>query len=130
LDHIAVAVNSIAEALPFYESLGLPFTAPQSIPTEKVTVAMLPPLELLEPSSEDSPISKFLATRGPGLHHIALRVPDLNAAIDRLRQDGARILNEPRAGADGHIYVFVHPASTGGVLLELIQTSLPNQEHK
>ena len=124
LDHIAIAVRSIADALPFYESLGLKPTAPQFIPTEKVTVAMLAPLELLEPSSQDSPISNFLAKRGPGLHHIALRVPDLNAAVERLRQKGARILNEPRAGADGHTYVFIHPASTGGVLLELIQ------EHK
>jgi LAO/AO transport system kinase len=124
LDHIAVAVRSLAEALPFYESLGLTPTGPQFIPAERVTVSMLPPLELLEPSSQDSPISNFLAKRGPGLHHIALRVPDLNATIEHLRTNGARILNEPRAGADGHIYVFVHPASTGGVLLELIQ------EHK
>jgi LAO/AO transport system kinase len=129
LDHIAVAVNSLAEALPFYQSLGLQPSAPQNIPTEKVTVAMLPPLELLEPAADNSPISAFLQKRGPGLHHIALRVPDLNATIDRLRESGARLLNEPRPGANGHIYVFVHPASTGGVLLELIQDS-STQEHQ
>jgi len=88
-------------------------------------VAMLPAaesrIELLEPSDSESPIAKFLAKRGPGLHHVALRVPDLRAAVERLRNAGARLLNEPRAGAGGHLYVFVHPASTGGVLLELIQ---------
>ena len=74
-------------------------------------------IELLEATAPDSPIAK----RGPGLHHIALRVPDLNATVARLQSNGARILNAPRAGAGGHLYVFVHPASTGGVLLELIQ---------
>jgi methylmalonyl-CoA epimerase len=80
-------------------------------------------LELLEPSAPDSPIAKFLEKRGPGLHHVALRVPDLNAAVERLRASGARLLNEPRPGAGGHLYVFIHPASTGGVLMELIQES-------
>ena len=78
-------------------------------------------IELLEPTAPDSPIAKVLEKRGPGLHHIALRVGDLHAAVSRLKANLARLLNEPRAGAGGHIYVFVHPASTGGVLLELIQ---------
>jgi LAO/AO transport system kinase len=121
LDHIAVAVPNLAAAISFYESIGLVLEGIESVPAEKVRVAMMPPLELLEPAAEDSPISNYLAKRGPGLHHIALRVPDLNAAVERLRASGARLLNEPRAGAGGHIYVFVHPASTGGVLLELIQ---------
>ncbi len=69
----------------------------------------------------DSVIAKFLEKRGEGLHHVALKVPDLSAAVERLRASGARLLNEPRTGAGGHLYVFVHPASTGGVLLELIQ---------
>jgi LAO/AO transport system kinase len=124
LDHLGIAVNSLDQALPFYESLGL--TAHRElVPQEKVAVAMLETantrIELLEPTAQDSPISNFLAKRGPGLHHIALRVPDLDAAIAKLKAHGARLLNEPRAGAGGHIYVFVHPASTGGVLLELIQ---------
>ena len=114
-------------AIEFYESIGLKVEHRETIAAEKVHVAMLPTadsrIELLEPAASDSPISKFLEKRGPGLHHIALRVPDLDSAIARLRESGARLLNEPRAGAGGHRYVFVHPASTGGVLLELIQES-------
>jgi len=90
-----------------------------------VKVAMLPAgqsrLELLEAEGEDSTIAKFVAKRGGGIHHVALRVPDLELAAQRLRAHGARILNEARRGAGGHRYVFVHPASTGGVLLELIE---------
>jgi LAO/AO transport system kinase len=121
LDHIAIAVPELDAAIAFYQSLGLVHTGTESVSSEKVRVAILPPLELMEPAAPDSPISNFLSKRGPGLHHIALRVPDLDAAVERLRAMGARLLNEPRAGAGGHIYVFVHPASTGGVLLELIQ---------
>ena len=131
IDHLGVAVKSLAEAVPFYESLGLRVSHRETVTKEKVNVAMLPTgaagyaarIELLEPAAEDSPISNFLQKRGPGLHHIALRVPDLGAAVQRLLASGARLLNEPRAGAGGHTYVFVHPASTGGVLLELIQES-------
>jgi LAO/AO transport system kinase len=127
LDHLGIAVKSLEEALTFYQSLGLEIAHRETIAREKVNVAMLPTadsrIELLEPSTLDSPISKFLEKRGPGLHHVALRVPDLNAAVDRLRAAGARLLNEPRPGSGGHLYVFVHPASAGGVLLELIQES-------
>ncbi|MBV8730076.1 MAG: methylmalonyl Co-A mutase-associated GTPase MeaB [Acidobacteriia bacterium] len=127
IDHLGVAVKSLAEVIPFYESLGLEVSDRETVITEKVNVAMLPTadsrIELLEPAAPDSPISHFLAKRGAGLHHLALRVPDLNATVERLRASGARLLNDPRAGAGGHIYVFVHPASTGGVLLELIQES-------
>jgi methylmalonyl-CoA epimerase len=76
---------------------------------------------LLEPTDADSTIARFIEKRGEGLHHIALRVPDLGTLVTRLKAGGARILGEPRSGAGGHLYVFVHPASTGGVLLELIQ---------
>ena len=129
IDHLGVAVKSLADAKLFYESLGLRVGHRETVTKEKVHVAMLPTgaggprIELLEPSADDSPISGFLQKRGPGLHHIALRVPDLPAAVERLRASGARLLNEPRTGAGGHSYVFVHPASTGGVLLELIQES-------
>jgi LAO/AO transport system kinase len=127
LDHLGIAVRNLADAIPFYESLGLAIADRETVPAEKVDVAMLPAgdsrLELLEPTAPDSPIAKFLEKRGPGLHHIALRVPDLNAAVSRLKAGGARLLNEPRTGAGGHTYVFVHPASAGGVLLELIQES-------
>lgn len=130
IDHLGIAVRSLEEALRFYEDiLGMALTARETVPTEHVNVAMLPAggdphaprIELLEPSDAESTIAKFLEKRGPGLHHIALRVDNLPAALDRLRHAGARLLNEPRAGAGGHTYVFVHPASTGGVLLELIQ---------
>lgn len=125
IDHVGIAVNALAQVIPFYESLGMRVSHRETVATEKVNVAMLPTadsrIELLEPAAPDSPISKFLEKRGPGLHHIALRVPDLDATLARLRESGARLLNEPRAGAGGHRYVFVHPASTGGVLLELIQ---------
>jgi len=127
IDHLGIAVKNIEDALEFYKTIGLVATDRETVATEKVHVAMLPAgdsrIELLEPTAPDSPIGKFLETRGPGLHHVALRVPDLNAAVERLRASGARLLNEPRAGAGGHLYVFIHPASTGGVLLELIQES-------
>jgi LAO/AO transport system kinase len=127
IDHLGIAVQSLEDSIGFYESLGLRVAHRESVATEKVDVAMLPVgesrIELLQASSPDSPIAKFLEKRGPGLHHVALRVPDLNAAVAGLKANGARLLNEPRAGAGGHIYVFVHPASTGGVLLELIQES-------
>jgi LAO/AO transport system kinase len=129
LDHLGIAVESLNEAITFYEALGMRVAHRETVTQEKVRVAMFPAgdsrIELLEPSAADSPISKFLEKRGPGLHHVALRVPDLAAAVARLRDAGARLLNEPRAGAGGHLYVFVHPASTGGVLLELIQESSP-----
>jgi LAO/AO transport system kinase len=126
IDHLGIAVRSIEQALGFYrDQLGLSLAARETVEKEKVRVAMLPlegsRIELLEPTEADSPVGKFLDKRGEGLHHVALKVPDLNAAVERLRAAGARLLNEPRAGAGGHLYVFVHPASTGGVLLELIQ---------
>ena len=128
IDHLGIAVRSLDESLAFYEqTLGMRVAGRETVELEKVNVAMLPTcdsrIELLEPSAPDSPISNFLAKRGGGLHHVALRVPDLNATVERLKDSGARLLNEPRPGAGGHLYVFVHPASTGGVLLELIQES-------
>ena len=127
IDHLGIAVKSLEQAIPFYESIGLRVAHRETVAKEKVHVAMLPAgdsrIELLEAAAADSPISAFLEKRGPGLHHVALRVPDLNAAVKRLRASGARLLNEPRPGAGDHLYVFVHPASTGGVLLELIQES-------
>ncbi len=126
IDHLGVAVKSIEAALGFYEDqLGMQVSMRETVPHEKVHVAMLPAggprIELLEPVDPDSVIGRFLAKRGEGLHHVALRVPDLAAAVERLRAAGARLLNDPQTGAGGHRYVFVHPASTGGVLLELIQ---------
>lgn len=126
IDHLGIAVRSIDSALAFYGgALGMTVSLREAVEQEKVEVAMLPAggprLELLQPSSADSVIGKYIEKRGEGLHHVAVRVPDLGATVTRLRESGARILHEPRRGAGGHLYVFVHPASTGGVLLELIQ---------
>ena|SRR6185437_14658013 len=130
LDHIGIAVRSLEESLRFYTHLiGMQLTATETVESERVRVAMLPAgaaldaprIELLEPSDEKSVIARFLEKHGPGLHHIALRVPDLSQTAQRLQEAGARLLNEPRRGAGGHRYVFVHPSSAAGVLLELIQ---------
>ncbi|MGI8989594.1 MAG: methylmalonyl Co-A mutase-associated GTPase MeaB [Bryobacteraceae bacterium] len=127
IDHLGIAVRSIDAALQFYSgSLKLPLTLRETVPQEKVDVAMLPAggprIELLEPTEPDSVIGRYLAKRGEGLHHVALRVSDLAATVQALRNSGAHLLDEPRRGAGGHLYVFVHPESTGGVLLELIQS--------
>jgi methylmalonyl-CoA epimerase len=126
IDHLGIAVHSLDAALKFYEEvLGIGAVQRETVAAEKVNVAMLPVggprLELLEPTEPESAIGRFLEKRGEGLHHVALLVPDLTAAVERLKTAGARLINEPRRGAGGHLYVFVHPASTGGVLLELIQ---------
>jgi methylmalonyl-CoA epimerase len=129
IDHLGIAVSSLDEGLRFYQALGLTVSHRETVAAEQVSVAMLPAgpepssprIELLEATAEDSVIAKFIQKRGPGLHHIALRVDNLDAAVQKLKGEGARLLNEPKRGAGGHLYVFVHPVSTGGVLLELIQ---------
>src|SRR5262249_37683715 len=126
IDHLGIAVRSIDQALKFYrDQLGFSVSVRETVEVEKVHAAMLPlgesRIELLEASAADSVIAKFIEKRGEGLHHVAITVPNLNVAVERLKSQGARLLNEPRAGAGGHTYVFVHPNSTGGVLLELIQ---------
>ena len=130
IDHLGIAVRNLQEGLQFYEqSLGMRVIHREIVESERVNVAMLPAggpppgsrIELLEATDADSPIAQFIEKRGPGLHHIAFRVDDLTAAIESLKVRGARLLNEPRKGAGDHTYVFVHPASTGGVLVELIQ---------
>jgi methylmalonyl-CoA epimerase len=127
LDHLGIAVKSLAAAKGIYEKLGLKVSPEELVEAEQVRVAMVPlgesRFELLEPTSEDSVIAKFIAKRGEGLHHVSLRVPDLAEAIERLKKDGVRLVsNEIKVGAGGHRYVFVHPSSTGGVLLELVET--------
>jgi methylmalonyl-CoA epimerase len=127
IDHIGIATNGIEETAKFYrDALGLAVAETEEVATQKVRVAMLPigesRIELLEPTSADSPISRFLEKRGPGLHHIAVLVDDIRAALDDLRAKGARLIDEePRVGAGGCLVAFVHPSSTGGVLLELVQ---------
>lgn len=126
IDHLGIAVKSLAQARKFYENLGLEIHGEESVETEKVKVAMVPlgesRIELLEPTSEDSTIAKFLAKRGEGLHHVSLRVDNLEEAVEKLKASGARMISEDiKIGAGGHLYVFVHPQSTNGVLLELVQ---------
>ena len=125
IDHLGVAVRDIEESLQFYrDALGMAVNAIELIESERVRVAMLPAgarIELLEATDAESPVAKFIEKRGPGLHHVAMSVDDLQATVARLSEQGARILNEPQKGAGGHTYVFVHPSSAGGVLLELIQ---------
>ena len=126
IDHLGIAVKSLAAAKDTYEKLGFKVVAEETIATEKVRVAMLPcgesRLELLEATSDDSAIARFIAKRGEGLHHLSIRVPDLAAAVAKLKAEGVRLVSEEiKTGAGGHRYVFVHPQSTGGVLLELVE---------
>ena len=126
IDHLGIAVKSLAAAKGIYEKLGLTVSPEETVEHEQVRLVMVPVgetrLELLEATSEDSTIAKFIAKRGEGLHHVCMKVPDLQAAVARLKKDGVRLVSEEiRTGAGGHKYVFVHPASTGGVLLELVQ---------
>src|SRR5258708_35756420 len=125
IDHIGVAVKSLAAAKAMYEKLGLSVSAEETVEQERVRLVMVPVgdsrLELLEATSEDSTIAKFIAKRGEGLHHICLKVPDLPAAVRRLKEDGVRLVSEEiKSGAGGHRDVFVHPARTACVLLELV----------
>ena len=126
IDHLGIAVRSLASSKKFYEQLGLSVSPEEIVDSEKVRVVMIPlddsRLELLEATSEDSAIARFIAKRGEGLHHVCLRVPDLNAIVDKFKKESIRLVsNEIKVGAGGHRYVFVHPSSAGGVLLELVE---------
>lgn len=128
IDHLGIAVKSLSAAKGLYEKLGLSVSPEETVEAEQVRLVMVPVgesrLELLEPTSETSTIAKFIAKRGEGLHHVCMRVPDLRSAVQKLKQDGVRLVSEDiKVGAGGHRYVFVHPASTGGVLLELVEAS-------
>lgn len=130
VDHIGVAVRSIAEARGFYESLGLAIAEIEEVPQEGVRVAMIPcgetRIELLEPTSEDSPVAKFIERRGPGIHHVCLASDGVQADDARLRAAGAELLRaEPSRGAGGARVQFVHPRSAGGVLVELSERAEP-----
>ena len=126
IDHLGIAVKSLKEARKFYEKLGLYVISEEVVEHEKVKVAMVPVgesrIELLEATGPDSPIAKFLAKRGEGLHHVAIHVPDLTRAMESLKESGTRFISDDiKVGAGGHLYVFVHPSSAGGVLVELVQ---------
>lgn len=127
IDHIGIAVSSLSDSLAFFrDALGLEVEAPEDIPSQRVRAHFITAgdatLEILESTADDSPIAKFVATRGPGLHHIALRVDDIVAALAELKGRGVRLIDErPRAGAHGSLVAFIHPSSAHGVLVELKQ---------
>jgi len=126
IDHLGIAVKSLSAAKGIYEKLGLTVLPEEVVEDEHIRCVMVPVgesrLELLEATSDSSAIAKFIAKRGEGLHHVSLRVPNLPEAVDRLKKDGVRLVSdEIKVGAGGHRYVFVHPSSAGGVLLELVE---------
>ena len=126
VDHIGIAVRSVDSALRVYRSIGLDAAITETVPSEGVKVAFVPlgesHLELLESLTPDGVIAKFLEKRGEGLHHVALAVDDIVAAMDRARSAGLAVIDErPRQGARGRKVAFVHPKSTGGVLLEFVE---------
>ncbi|HTG98871.1 MAG TPA: methylmalonyl-CoA epimerase [Vicinamibacterales bacterium] len=130
LDHIGIAVANLGDALSFYrDALGLEIQTPEEVPSQRVRVHFIPvgdsSLELLEATDDRSPIAKYTAKRGPGLHHITLRVDDLAAALAQLKERGVRLIDEaPRPGAHGSLVAFIHPSSAHGVLVELMQPAV------
>lgn len=127
LDHVGIAVHSLDDSLPTFESItggkGYGRERVESQGVEVVFVGEGPGrLELLAPTRDDSAVAKFLAKRGPGMHHLCYRVADIRAELARYREAGAQLIDqEPRAGAGGHVVAFIHPKSTGGVLMELVE---------
>ena len=129
LDHVGIAVHSLDESLPVFESItGGKGHGRERVEQQGVEVVFLGSgdgrLELLAPTRDDSAVAKFLARRGPGMHHLCYRVDDVAAELARYRAAGAQLIDEtPRPGAAGHLVAFIHPKSTGGVLVELLQAS-------
>jgi methylmalonyl-CoA epimerase len=134
LDHVGIAVKDLAAALAFYrDALGLEIEAPEEVASQRVRAHFLPvgdaKLELLEATAPDSPIAKYTDRRGPGLHHITLRVDDIHAALAQLKSRGVRLIDEaPRPGAEQSLVAFVHPSSAHGVLVELKQSSVVSHQ--
>ena len=127
LDHVGIAVADLREALAFYrDALGLDIETPEEVASQRVRAHFIPAgetkLELLEATADDSPIARYVAKRGPGLHHITLRVDDIRAALAQLKAKGVRLIDaDPREGAHGSLVAFIHPSSAHGVLVELKQ---------
>ncbi|OGU14778.1 MAG: methylmalonyl-CoA epimerase [Geobacteraceae bacterium GWC2_53_11] len=127
INHIGIAVKSLEETVPFYrDNLGMEFKGIEDVAEQKVRVAMMQigesKIELLEPTSDDSPVAKFIEKSGAGIHHVAYEVDDVEAAIAKLLADGVRMVDEkPRHGAHGTRIAFIHPKSSNGVLTELCQ---------
>lgn len=131
IHHVALVVEDLEGAIVFWRDvLGLPLAAVQDIPEQQSRIAFLPAgeaeVELVLPTSGDSGVARYLAKRGPGMHHLCLEVTDLEVMLQRLRQNGVRLINpEPVAGADGRRMAFLHPESTQGVLIELYERPRP-----
>lgn len=125
LDHIAIAVHSIEDSSSFYELVsGEVCSPPETLTSQGVRVAFVGAVELLEPLDADTTVGRFLERRGQGLHHIAYRTEDLSTELERLAAEGIRLIDQkPRLGANGHLVAFLHPSSTGGILVELVQHS-------
>ena len=126
VDHVGIAVKNLDESVQFYESLGFKATGYEVVAEQKVKVAFLPcgdsEIELLESTEPDGPIARFIEKNGPGIQHIAIRVDDIDKALEELKEKGVRLIDQtPRYGAGGARIAFVHPKATGGVLLELTQ---------
>ena len=127
IDHLGIATKNIAEAMKFWgDALGLENIHTEEVSEQKVLTAMLPigdtRIELLEPTSDDSPISKFLEKRGGGIHHVAVEVENIEESLAKLKSQGVRLIDEkPKIGAGGCLVAFIHPSSTNGVLLELVE---------
>ena len=127
IDHIGIATRKIRDAAAVWQdALGLELEHSEEVDDQGVRVVMLPigetRIELLEPLRQDSPVGRFLEKRGPGVHHIAIRVDDIEATLEQLKKKGARLIDEtPRVGAGGCLVAFIHPSSANGVLLELVQ---------
>ena len=139
IDHIGIATRGIEESLGFWrDALGLEVKHTETVEEQGVRVAMLPVgeprVELLEPTGPETPVGKFLEKRGPGIHHVAVRVADIRATLARLKAVGARLIDEePRVGAGGCLVAFVHPSASGGVLLELVEHAAgaePDTKHE
>ena len=135
VEHIGIATRSIDDALKFWrDALGLEVRDTETVEEQGVRVSMLPVgearIELLEPTGPSSPVAKFIEKRGPGIHHVAVRVADIRAALARLKAGGARLIDEePRVGAGGCLVAFVHPSASGGVLLELVEHAPDSDRH-
>lgn len=123
LDHVAVAVASLEDAGRIYELLsGASCSTPETLEAQGVRVSFCGPVELLEPLGPDTTVGRFLERKGPGMHHIAYRCEDISAELSRLSAAGVELIDaHPRRGAGGHLVAFLHPRSTGGVLVELVQ---------
>ncbi len=126
LDHLGIAVKNLTESIAAYTALGLELEGTEEVPEQKVSVAMFPcgesRIELLESTDPDGPIGKFVAKRGPGIHHVAFGVDDIESTLERLASSGVRLIDKkPRIGAGGAKIAFVHPAATGGILVELCE---------